>query len=358
MSTTGSKSKTAGKTKPKTKAKGKKESFEPRILAFCCNWCSYAGADLAGTSRMQMPPNLRVIRVNCTGRIDPLFILQALEAGADGVLVSGCHEGDCHYVTGNIFSKKRFMFFKTILAEFGLGDRVDFVHVSAAEGAKWASINTEFVERIKKLGPTPVKNVKDLTDISIDDDHTRKGRIHEILVSLSNKMGYEPKKPLHFDPEEVVEGYGFPKRDPDKCIGCYACYNVCPEDAIKIEDIQNKRRYGTLHAQCLVCKECEKVCPQEAIVIAPGFELLSFLLNEPLWEFDIPMQKCSECGEYFNPKPFCDNLEKKISEMKAEKTLEELNLPFKPYTTCSTCKRKKLAQVVAEVAHPALKQMK
>ncbi|MCJ7818141.1 MAG: hydrogenase iron-sulfur subunit [Candidatus Thorarchaeota archaeon] len=356
MSTTSPTSKADGKAK--TKEQSKKKTFEPRILAMCCNWCSYAGADLAGTSRMTMPPNLRVIRVNCTGRIDPLFILQALEAGADAVLISGCHEGDCHYVTGNVFSKKRFMFFKKILEQFGLGDRVDFVHVSAAEGNKWAAITTEFVERIKKLGPTPVKNVTDLTDISIDDDHSRKGRIHEIIVSLSNRLGYEPKKPLHFDPEEVVEGYGFPKRDPDKCIGCYACYNVCPEDAIKIEDVQNKRRYGTLHAQCLVCKECEKVCPQEAIEIAPGFELLSFLLNEPLWEFDIPMQKCSECGDYFNPKPFCEHLEKKISEKKAEEALEELNLPFKPYTTCSACKRKKLAQAVAEVAHPALKRMK
>lgn len=354
MSTATPKSKVTQKS---TAQKGKK-SFEPRILAMCCNWCSYAGADLAGTSRMTMPPNLRVIRVNCTGRIDPLFILQALEAGADGVLISGCHEGDCHYVTGNIFSKKRFLFFKKILDQFGLGDRVDFVHVSAAEGGKWAAITTEFVARIKKLGPTPVKNITNLTDISIDDDESRKGRIHEILVSLSNRLGYEPKKPLLFDSDEVAEGYGFPKRDPDKCIGCYACYNICPEKAIKIEDVQNKRRYGTLHAQCLVCKECEKVCPQEAIKITPGFELLSFLLNEPLWEFDIPMQKCSECGEYFNPQPFCEDLKKRISVKKAEGSLEELGLPFKPYMTCSSCKRKKLAQIVAEVAHPALKQKK
>jgi hydrogenase-4 component H len=171
-------------------------------------------------------------------------------------------------------------------------------------------------------------------------------------------MGYEPTKQLKFDPEEIAEGYGFPKRDPDKCIGCYACYNVCPEDAIKIEDVQNKRKYGTLHAHCLVCKECEKICPQEAIVIAPGFELLSFLLDEPLWEFDVPLEKCSECGEYFIPKPFSDHLKKKISEKKAEGSLEALNLPFKPYTTCPACKRKKLAQAVAEVAHPALKQKK
>jgi coenzyme F420-reducing hydrogenase delta subunit/formate hydrogenlyase subunit 6/NADH:ubiquinone oxidoreductase subunit I len=307
---------------------------------------------------MNMPPNLRVIRVNCTGRIDPLFILQALEAGADGVLVSGCHEGDCHYVSGNLVSKKRFLFFKKMLDEFGLGDRVDFVHVSAAEGEKWATLTTDFVERIRKLGPTPVKDVTNLTNIAVDDNHTRKARIHEIMVSLSKRLNYEPKKPVHFNEDEIAEGYGFPKRDPDKCIGCYACYNVCPENAIKIEDIQSKRRYGTIHSHCLVCKECEKVCPQDAIVISPGFELLSFLLNEPVWEFDVPLQKCSECGEYYTPKPFNEHLEKKISEKKAKEVIEGLNLPFKPYATCPACKRKKLAQSVAEIAHPTLKQMK
>jgi F420-non-reducing hydrogenase iron-sulfur subunit len=343
------------KTSKKAKATKKNgQNFEPRIIAFCCNWCSYAGADLAGTSRMQMPSNVRVIRVNCTGRIDPIFILQALEGGVDGVLISGCHEGECHYVEGNIHSKKRFNFFKKILDQMGLGNRIIFEHISASEGTKYAEIIANFVKNIQDLGPTPVKDVSNPTDLYIDEKHSRKDRIHDLLVSIGRRVGYEPKKPLKFDPEEVVEGYGFPKRDPEKCIGCYACYNICPEKAITIEDVKNKRRYGTLHASCLLCKECEKICPQEAIEIAPGFELLSFLLKEPLWEFEVKMQKCSVCKEYFNPIPFCDELEKTLISKKADGSISELNLPFNPYTTCPECKRKKIAQSFAEVAQPAM----
>ena len=287
-----------------------------------------------------------------------MFILQALEGGADGVLISGCHEGECHYVEGNIHSKKRFDFFKKILDEMGLGNRLTFEHVSASEGNKWAEVTANFVKKIQKLGPTPIKDLSSPTELDIDDEHSRKDRIHELLTSISRRVGYEPEKPLQFDPEEVVEGYGFPKRDSEKCIGCYACYNVCPENAITIEDIQDKRRYGTLHASCLVCKECEKICPQEAIEISPGFELLSYLLNEPLWEFEVPMKKCSVCKEYFNPIPFCDSLKDKLLEQKAEDAISELNLPFDPYTTCPDCKRQKIAQTIAEVAQPAMTRRK
>ncbi len=148
---------------PKTTAPGKavrkdkKSTFEPRIMAFCCNWCSYAGADLAGTSRMQMPPNVRIIRVNCTGRIDISFILDALYQGADGVLVSGCHPGDCHYTSGNLKMKSRFALLKRLLEEAGLEpERVHLQWASAAEGEVFAEGITNMVERIKKLGPNPV----------------------------------------------------------------------------------------------------------------------------------------------------------------------------------------------------------
>jgi len=346
---------TAASQKATSKTKNTKKGFEPRIVALCCNWCSYAGADLAGTSRKKMPPNMRVIRVNCTGRIDPMFILQALERGADGVLISGCHEGDCHYVEGNIHSKKRFDFFKKILDQMGMGNRIDFVHVSAAEGDKWAEITINFVKKIKKLGPSPISDVTSPTALDIDQNHSRKDRIQELLLSIAKRLGYEQKIPLEFDPDEVAEGYGFPKRDPEKCIGCYACYSVCPENAITIEDVKNKRRYGTLHAHCLVCKECEKECPQEAIKISPGFELLSFLYNTPIWEFEVAVQKCSVCNEFFNPIPFCDDLKNRITDKVAKDKLDEMNLPYNPYTTCPDCKREKMAQLFAEVAQPAMK---
>jgi len=128
-------------------------SWEPRIVAFLCNWCSYAGADLAGTSRIQYPPNVRVIRVPCSGRVDPLLILKCLERGADGVLVSGCHPGDCHYIAGNYFARRRFAILKNLLEYIGLEpERVQFSWVSAAEGEKFAQVIKKVTEDVRRLG--------------------------------------------------------------------------------------------------------------------------------------------------------------------------------------------------------------
>jgi F420-non-reducing hydrogenase iron-sulfur subunit len=149
--------KSTGVSKSKDEPK-KTDQFEPRILAFCCNWCSYAGADLAGTSRMQMPPNVRIIRVNCTGRIDISFILDALHQGADGVLVSGCHPGDCHYTSGNLKMEARFVLLKSLLTQAGIEpERVHLQWASAAEGDVFSEGVTMMVERIKLLGPNPVR---------------------------------------------------------------------------------------------------------------------------------------------------------------------------------------------------------
>ena len=128
--------------------------WQPRILAFLCNWCSYAGADLAGVSRLQYPPNVRVIRVPCSGRVNPVYILKALQEGVDGVLVSGCHPGDCHYLTGNYFARRKFSLLKNLLDFAGVEDgRVQFSWVSAAEGAKFSQVMTEVTEKVRALGP-------------------------------------------------------------------------------------------------------------------------------------------------------------------------------------------------------------
>ncbi len=132
------------------------DGFEPRIVGFCCNWCSYAGADLAGVSRFQYPPNMRIIRVMCSGRVDPTFILKALEVGADGVLIAGCHPGDCHYIAGNYKAARRILLLKKMLEQLGIErDRVQLEWVSASEGAKFAQVVTDFTQTIKKLGPGP-----------------------------------------------------------------------------------------------------------------------------------------------------------------------------------------------------------
>jgi len=136
-----------------------KNDFEPKIVGFLCNWCSYAGADLAGVSRIQYPSNIRIIRVMCSGRIDPLFVLEAFKDGADGVLIAGCHlPSDCHYINGNFQTLKRMTLLKEILKQFGIEpERLRLEWISAAEGAKFAATVRDMVTQIKALGPSPLK---------------------------------------------------------------------------------------------------------------------------------------------------------------------------------------------------------
>jgi len=131
--------------------------WKPKILGMVCNWCSYAGADLAGSARTQYPPDIRIIRVMCTGRLDTLFILKAFVDGADGVLISGCHFGDCHYLEGNYKAAKRMFLLKSLLKNLGLEDkRLRMTFVSASEGAKWAKVVEDVVRTVTNLGPSPI----------------------------------------------------------------------------------------------------------------------------------------------------------------------------------------------------------
>ncbi len=132
--------------------------FEPRIVGFLCNWCSYAGADLAGISRIQYPPTIRVIRVMCSGRVDPIFILEAFKNGADGVLVAGCHPGDCHYLAGNYKAQRRVLLLKKLLEQLGIEpERLKLEWISASEGDRFAALIKEMTEKIRKLGPSPLR---------------------------------------------------------------------------------------------------------------------------------------------------------------------------------------------------------
>lgn len=134
------------------------EDFEPKILVFCCNWCSYAGADLAGVSRLQMPSSFRVIRTMCSGRVDPEFILHAFARGADGIIVAGCHPADCHYIGGNYRTRRRVALLRTMIKQYGLDkDRLRLEWISAAEGEKFQKTIREFTEKIKELGPSPLR---------------------------------------------------------------------------------------------------------------------------------------------------------------------------------------------------------
>ena len=130
------------------------DSFEPTIIGFTCNWCSYRAADLAGTSRMKYPPNVRLIRLMCSGRLDPTFVFRALAGGADGVMITGCHPGECHYLEQNLKALRRFQLLRRVLQGLGVEPgRVKLVWASAAEGARFASEVAIFVEEIRALGP-------------------------------------------------------------------------------------------------------------------------------------------------------------------------------------------------------------
>lgn len=137
--------------------------FEPNIVAFVCKWCTYTAADLAGTSRIQYPPNVKIIRLMCSGSVDPIFVVKALSQGADGVLIGGCHPGDCHYVSGNYKARRRILILKTILKNVGFeADRVWIRWISASEGKYFATVITEMVEQLKKMGPSPLKTAWDI----------------------------------------------------------------------------------------------------------------------------------------------------------------------------------------------------
>ncbi|WP_461211199.1 hydrogenase iron-sulfur subunit [Desulfocurvus sp. DL9XJH121] len=142
------------------------EGTELKIIGFLCNWCSYGGADTAGVSRFDQPTDLRVIRLPCTGRMDPLFVLRSFMAGADGVLVSGCHPNDCHYTSGNFYARRRMELLKNFMPILGIEpDRFEYTWVSASEGAKWQAVVTGFTKRIHELGPAP--RIVDLKDVPL-----------------------------------------------------------------------------------------------------------------------------------------------------------------------------------------------
>ncbi|MFX1355244.1 MAG: hydrogenase iron-sulfur subunit [Promethearchaeota archaeon] len=193
-------------------------SFEPRLLGFLCNWCSYAGADLAGVSRIQYPPNMRVIRVMCSGRVDPKFIIQALELGLDGVYVMGCHIGDCHYLEGNYEAVKKFEMTQKFLSLIGLNDRIRLDWVSASEGQRFSEVVTKFVNDMKELGPSPLSGEN--PDLNLLE------KVKAIKMAVScNRMRALVGRQRKITEEENVYGEKYPVEQ----------FNKLMEQAIKEE---------------------------------------------------------------------------------------------------------------------------
>jgi F420-non-reducing hydrogenase iron-sulfur subunit len=152
-------------------------SFEPKIVGFLCNWCSYTGADLAGTARIKYAPNIRSIRVMCSGRVDPTFVVKAFTEGADGVLIAGCHPGDCHYQEGNYKALRRYLLLKRILPEYGIdAGRLRLEWIAASEGERFANVVNEFTEQVRNLGPMNFK------------DSLRRSMEHDVMIHEGHEI--------------------------------------------------------------------------------------------------------------------------------------------------------------------------
>lgn len=255
-------------------------SFEPKIIAFCCNWCSYVGADTAGISRFEYPPNIRIIRVMCSGMIEPAYVLKCFEYGADGVLLTGCHIGDCHYVAGNKKAEKRSEKIAKILETLGINPkRLRLEWISASEGTKLANTAKEFVEELKALGPIPPHDTHGTkpTDISLEEYP----RDRFLLSSLSGSIDTIVKKTKVY-----------------YCVECGKCSASCPvarvNDAYSPRVIIEKTLEGIgLNGEiwsCITCAECTQHCPSTVRYpeFIRSFRVKAFSSGE--------MAKCSQAG--------------------------------------------------------------
>ena len=216
--------------------------FEPRIIAFACNWCTYAAADIAGTSRIQYPPNVRIIRVMCSGMVAPEHISLALENGADGVLVAGCHPGDCHYISGNLKAEERFQMVSKVVNILGIeGDRVRLKWIATSEGPIFAQTIKDMVHELKKLGPSPFRESRQIgrekPALPLEDilQETKAYYCLECskCTSICPVARYDPS----YSPRSVIENAALELRSENihdkklfSCLGCYACSLQCPSD--------------------------------------------------------------------------------------------------------------------------------
>jgi coenzyme F420-reducing hydrogenase delta subunit/ferredoxin len=254
--------------------------FKPNIIGFLCNWCCYGGADLAGVSRYQFPPYIRVIRVMCSGRVDLSFVLRAFSNGTDGVFIGGCHLNDCHYNThGNFDALSMTMLAKKLLEHVGINpDRLRIEWVSAGEGIRYADIMTDFAGQIEKLGPLGSSEGTDRKELQ-----SRLGGVKKLVPyiklvkkdKLASRLPNEADYPKLFTTEEVAALLSEAPAyyiDPAKCQACMICARNCPVEAID-------GGKGLIHIidqeKCIKCGTCLEVCP-------PRFGAVRKILAEPV----------------------------------------------------------------------------
>jgi len=287
--------------------------FEPTILAFCCNYCAYAAADIAGVSRMQYPPNIRIVRLPCSGKVDITYIFRAFERGADGVIVCGCLKGGCHFVEGNLHAEDRVKLAKEILETIGIGgERMDMFFISSAMAPKFVEVAKEVTERIRKLGPALPKKVS----LTIKKPEvTKRALLYDMIKNLALRS---PESAIPVP--DGLEEFGRIEFYPSKCIGCKKCEDICPEEAIehtreldlptilKTPMEQQKERITKRQLLYETLAKIAKKPPSKPISVPEGLEGFYKMLYDP--------KKCV----------FCDKCSGVCPE-KAVKGIREMDLP-------------------------------
>lgn len=227
-------------------------NFKPRVIVFCCNWCSYAGADLAGVSRFQYPPETRLIRVNCSGRVEPSLVLKCFEGGIDGIMVTGCHLGECHYGTGNEYTVERARLITELLRKTGIdSDRFRLEWISASEGKQFARLMTEFISRIRELGPIksptvyhipdPLEGTDEIIEATGAYDCVECGKCTSLCPMASADTSFAPR--LLVVKAQAGEGVGISEEAEDlwKCLTCEICSRICPYEVFFSDFVRRLR---------------------------------------------------------------------------------------------------------------------
>lgn len=305
------------------------KNFEPVIVGFVCNECVYAAADLAGSTRLQYPPNVRMIRIPCSGQVDIIHILRAFENGADGVFVGGCLKEQCHYVDGNLKAEKRVEFLTEILKALGLEEERLSIHfLSASMAYDFVKLVNDLTATIKKLGPSPLKNQK---RIHIRTDKKRE-LLHEMMLSISKASDKKIS-----DLNDVFSGFGKVSINEEKCFGCGACVYVCKDGAMTAETKEDKILFKNTYWRCTACGNCKDVCPKDCLDVQEEFDLRRFLYGKEEVAAKVGMSTCERCGISFLPDPI--NIE--MDNFLADKAISSAFLDL-----CPTCRKFDIAEKI------------
>lgn len=303
--------------------------FEPLIIGFVCNECVYAASDLAGTSRLSYPENIRLIRVPCSGQVDIIHILRAFENGADGVFVGGCLKDQCHYIDGNYKAENRVEFLKGLLRAVGLEEeRLSINFLSAAMAREFVSLVYEFTEKIKKMGCSPLKKGKP----KLQELDTKRKMLRNSLFTISEKL-------KHKEPDFQIEmpGFGTIKIDSEKCIGCGACAFVCGDGAMTAEQEKDKIIINNTYWKCTACGKCMEFCPKECVDIKEEFDLNGFLEGKTQSKAEVGMINCTRCEKPYLPILFSNEL---------EKVCLDRSIDFASLELCPSCRKFTIAERV------------